>query len=57
MSIRHVYPLNDLEEHDTESAGQCDCNPTVEFVNGDTIVIHNSYDGREIIEQIEGGTK
>lgn len=53
MSQRHVYPVNDLYPHDTESA-DCDCDPKVEFLeSGDTLVVHNAWDGREIIEQLE----
>lgn len=55
MTIHHVSPTNDSREHDTENGGQCECEPRVEFLeNGDTLVIHNAWDGREIIEGIEG---
>lgn len=55
----HVYPLNDEQEHTLEGT-MCKCNPTVEWVDPNTgeayteaLVIHNSFDGREIIEQAE----
>ena len=45
----HLLPINDLKEH--EDSTTCDCNPNVEFhEDGDMIVIHNSYDGREALE-------
>lgn len=44
----HVIPLNDLKEH-TENT-TCECCPSVEFENGEMIVIHNSFDGRELTE-------
>lgn len=44
-SKQHVFPLNDLKPHDTES-GQCWCNPQ----SDDFVVIHNSLDGREDYE-------
>lgn len=48
--IQHIYPLNDLKEHDTEST-ICECNPNTEILeNGDILIIHNSYDGREGLE-------
>lgn len=54
MTISHVSPTNDLRPHDLESGGQCECEPKVEFLeNGDALVIHNAWDGREIIEEIE----
>lgn len=51
MSL-HVYPLNDEREHDIETS-MCWCNPTMEIVNGEMLFIHNSADGRELIEQAE----
>lgn len=53
--IQHIYPLNDLEPHDIESGGTCKCEPRVEFVEGDTVFIHNAFDGRDIIERLEAG--
>lgn len=51
----HVYPLNDLREHtvdgDDGHVGKCDCNPRIEWVNGSRLVVHNSYDGRELLEE------
>lgn len=56
MSILHIAPNEDSHPHDTDSGGQCDCNPAVEFrENGDTLVIHNAWDGREIFEELDGG--
>jgi hypothetical protein len=46
----HTYPLNDLIEHDTESH-LCPCDPKVEFINGGTLIIHNSLDRRELYEK------
>ena len=42
---QHVFPLNDLKPHNTES-NDCWCNPEVD----DFVVIHNSMDGREDCE-------
>lgn len=51
MSFWHIYPTNDLEEHDTESS-QCKCNPKLEEIEdtGDFLIVHNSFDGREAVE-------
>jgi hypothetical protein len=46
----NVLPLNDLKEHEEKST--CHCNPKVIFENGEMIIVHNSYDGREIIEEV-----
>ncbi len=50
MSI-HVIPTNDIYSH-TESA-DCDCEPRVEKgdYGDEDVIIHNSYDRREIIEE------
>ena len=45
--IYHVIPVDDTYSHE-ESAG-CDCEPRI-GENG-CIIVHNSYDGREIIEE------
>jgi len=45
----NVLPVNDLKEHVENTT--CWCNPKVEIVNGEMLVIHNSKDGREYLEQ------
>jgi hypothetical protein len=45
----HVVPVNDIIEHDTDSM-ECACNPVIDVDNG--IVIHESLDRREVLEQI-----
>lgn len=49
----HVYPVNDLEEHDTEHSAICKCNPKVEIVEGEILIIHNAFDLREVVEKAE----
>jgi hypothetical protein len=46
----NIVPVNDLKEHIDSSV--CKCCPTVEFSNGEMIIIHNSYDGREFKEEL-----
>ena len=46
-----VMPVNDLREH--IPGEHCPCKPTVEIVGANLVIIHNSWDGRELIEQIE----
>ena len=46
----HVSPIDDLEEHELHGT-QCKCNPKVDFSGEEILVIHNSFDMREIIEQ------
>jgi hypothetical protein len=53
MDDIHVYPLNGLRTHDTESR-ECSCGPKVEVYSfGQAVIVHNSYDGREITERAE----
>jgi hypothetical protein len=44
----NILPTN---ETNTEQS-TCICNPSVEFVNGTMIITHNSYDKRELIEEL-----
>ena len=49
--IWHVLPSNDLKEHTDSSI--CECKPNSKILdNGDILIIHNSYDGREYIEKL-----
>lgn len=47
----HVLPINDLCPHEESVA--CACRPQVEEVgeSGGRVVVHNSWDGREITER------
>ena len=46
----HILPINDLKEHEENTT--CECNPKVEVLeNGEILVIHNSYDRREVTEE------
>lgn len=53
-AVIHVYPVNDLVEHDTDSDA-CVCGPTPEAVPRDDgsmgwLMVHHSLDGREARE-------
>lgn len=53
MSNYHVFPVEDLIEHDTE--GDCICIPRVEAMTDgdgptDWLYVHSSLDGRELEE-------
>lgn len=42
----NIIPIDDIKEHIEDST--CQCYPTVEILeNGEIMIIHNSYDGRE----------
>lgn len=52
----HILPINDLKEH--KETVDCACCPDVRYkdelgILPEPICIHNSWDGREIIEQAE----
>lgn len=48
--VVHVKPVNDLSPH--RDSADCPCRPRVEQVEGGGIVVvHNSFDGREITER------
>ena len=46
----NILPINDIESHIEDST--CKCKPKVIFENGEMIVVHNSFDGREYKEQL-----
>ena len=49
----HVFPLSDEKKHMTASLDdgmKCECNPRIIFYEYTTIVIHNSFDFRELTE-------
>lgn len=46
----HILPIDDTEPHTEETT--CKCEPSVEFENGEMIVKHNAFDGREILEEL-----
>lgn len=48
--IYHILPVDDLKDH--EDGLRCWCAPVVQvFPNGNTLITHNSADGREFFEQ------
>lgn len=46
-----ITPQNDTEEHEMYST-ICKCMPKVIFENGEMIIVHNAFDGRQFNEQI-----
>lgn len=46
----HVTPVDDLEPH--EESTTCKCDPKVIHENGNMIIVHNSFDGREGVEWV-----
>lgn len=47
----HVWPVRDMQRHALFGL-VCWCDPKVTyFPNGNMLVVHNSKDGRELIEQ------
>ena len=48
----HVLPVNDFKTHKEDE--NCHCKPRVEVVeNGNKVIVHNSYDGRELNEKLQ----
>lgn len=46
----NVLPVNDTEDH--EELSTCKCIPLVYLENGEIIIVHSSFDGREYVEQV-----
>lgn len=47
-SVVHVLPVNDSKPHDESEA--CECCPRIRPTLGGYVVVHNSYDRRELFE-------
>jgi hypothetical protein len=46
----NVLPINDSDEHVESST--CKCRPKIISENGEMIIVHNSFDGREYVERL-----
>lgn len=44
-----VLPIDDIEEHDEQST-TCKCKPAVIFEDGNMILVHDAFDGRQETE-------
>ena len=53
MPTVHVIPVNDLREHEENEDGSCWCNPRIEQEENGLVIIHNSLDGKEILEGLD----
>ena len=51
-SAIHVSPNDDIKFHIISQNNQCSCNPTHDTKYGKLVVIHNSFDGRELVEPL-----
>lgn len=52
--VMNIEPINDLKEH---TGRYCDCKPRYETDGRSLIVVHNSYDGREVQEALNDLSK
>jgi len=51
----HILPINDIKPHTEDST--CKCNPKIETIEdtGELMCVHNSFDGREFVEELIEG--
>lgn len=47
----HILPVDDHEPH--KESIECKCNPSIENYPEGQIIVHNSFDGRELFEYCE----
>lgn len=52
---QHIVPQNDIKPHDTstETGAKCACNPRIQVIGGVLVIIHNTYDDRETLENVQ----
>jgi len=48
--MRAVLPVEDIMPHDDFDT-MCPCEPKLEIINGEMLLVHNSFDGRELSEK------
>lgn len=41
----HVLPIGDIKKHDESMA--CYCKPEIKPIEGNYVIVHNAFDGRE----------
>jgi predicted CoA-binding protein len=46
--IYHILPVNDSDHH--SECGDCKCSPRIEELSDRVLIVHNSFDGREVVE-------
>lgn len=49
--MMHVYPIKDLASHNLDNT-RCVCKPNIKIENNEIVIIHNSFDRREIGEEL-----
>lgn len=53
MPLFHIIPQNDLREHDNTTSDGCWCAPITRQSPTETLIIHNSADGRELLAALQ----
>ena len=48
----HVVPNNDIQFHTIEGNKPCSCKPELWIRNKTLVIVHNSFDGRELVEPL-----
>lgn len=48
----HVYPVDEEARHNLTGTA-CPCGPRVDWSEAEAIVVHRSWNGRELIEEAE----
>lgn len=46
----HLSPVDDSQPHSLDG-DECECNPGQRVIDGNRIIIHNAFDGRELLEE------
>ena len=53
MDYFHIYPADEEKRHKLGEETECPCDPHVKYNEKEDVifVIHNSFDGREAVEE------
>jgi len=55
IQIFNILPVGDLKKH--IETGDCGCKPDIEILEDRVLIKHNSFGGREVVEETKGMNK
>jgi hypothetical protein len=51
----NCLPVDDIREHIEDAS--CSCNPRVEIIGANLLIVHHAWDNRELFEEINQAIK
>jgi len=51
----NVLPVGDIKSHIEDAT--CPCNPRIEVIRANLLIVHHAWDNRELFEEIDAAIK